>query len=320
MLSFLFALILAPAFAAPTSVCSGVGGVVTEVRFQADLNCDLARELSDIFNGMAQRFGEAPSVRLLVGVSSDNASFDNGSVVQVPVQLVFSGTYGREHSVPAASLYAAAAHEYGHAIFHEKVRRHFPQYKDLFAGLAEISDLKWRAEQSVESLRARYSELMENESYQSFMRHLTAYAEFYADTVTVFYFNDKSAMFKALYYGAMTDFQYQYVRMRDFDSEVSVQWEHLLYEDHAKLAYARSYVGKNLWPQDATQVSRFANLIAQEVLRTLGHDIIQQEPTDYLSANEELIRNLSLYISAGHSRFSWILRTQDSVLVDGTTL
>ena len=147
MLSFLFALILAPALAASTSACEGVGGVVTEVRFQSEINCDLARKLSEIFNGMAGQFGEAPPVRLLMGAPSDNASFDNGSVIQVPLQLVFSGTYGGQSSVPAANLYVAAAHEYGHAIFHQKLRRHFPEYQGLFAGLAEISELKWKAGQ-----------------------------------------------------------------------------------------------------------------------------------------------------------------------------
>lgn len=292
MLSFLFALILSPVLAAPVSSCEGGGGVVSEVRFQGQTNCDLAAQLSRVFNEMAGQFGEAPSVRLVIGGSSGNASFDNGSTIQIPMQLVFSGSYGGVSAVPASSLYVAAAHEYGHAIFHQKLRRQFPEYSDLFAGLAKLSDARWNGTMSPEQQRSLYSEIMKVPEHSQFMRHLTAYAELYADVVTVFQFQDPSAMFKALYYDAMTDFQYHYVRMRDFSSVVDGQWEHLLYQDHAKLAYVRVFIGQKLWPTNAGESLQYEQKIAAAVFAALGQDLKESDPVDYQLANEKIIHEL----------------------------
>lgn len=298
MLSFIFSLLLLPSVSLAASVgsCPGVGGVVQDVVFLEHQDCDLASGLSDVFNSMAKNFGIAPQVSLVIGGASDNASFDNGRLIQVPYRMVFYGKFGRAHEMPRHSIYVSAAHEYGHAIFHQRMKEAMQEdYGDMFTKLEQLSERKLAVFKGASdvSFVGDSIALMATEEFSHWHSIITAYAEFYADALAVFHFQDKSAMFKALYYDGMNDFFYNYVRMRDFASDPASDWYHLMSEDHAKFALARAFVGKNMWPKDAWQFASMEGSLVGAVMSVMLRELdADEKEADYELANAELIREL----------------------------
>lgn len=292
MLSLILSLFIsAPALA--STACPDVSGVVQEVIFLDYKDCELAKELADSFNDMAQTFAVASQVTLVIGGPMDNASFDNGHIIQVPYRMVFYGDYGTEYPVPINSLMISASHEYGHAIFQEYLKKSLPQFADLFAAFNARSDKKLvllRGGKD-DSLMEDAKRLAETAEYKAFYK-LTPYSEFYADVLAVFIHNDKSAMLRALYYPQMSPFQYNYIRMRDFEGEPDPRWSSLMYEEHSKLAYVRSYVGKSMWPENRAEARTRAGQIVNAILNVVQINLAQGNDPDVQDANNQLIEEL----------------------------
>lgn len=298
MLSFFISLLLSsvsPVQAATVGSCKGVNGAVREVIFLEHQDCELAASLSDIFNEMAQTFQSTASVNLVIGGPSDNASFDNGSIVQVPYRMVFYGKYGRSYEVPLSNLYVSAAHEYGHAIFHEALRKSAgDEYKNLFAKLDDLSARKLAILKGASDVNfvGDSTALYYSPEFRHISSRMGAYSEFFADVLAVYHFNDRRAMVKALYHDGLDDFQYNYIRMRDFSSDPDPKWQHLMTEDHAKLAPTRAFVGRHLWPETSVQAGELADWILFSVLRMLTEDLMDDEEPEWELANQNLIREL----------------------------
>ncbi|WP_413943610.1 hypothetical protein [Bdellovibrio sp. HCB-162] len=293
MLSFIFALFLSPS-ALATPNCPEVSGVVKEVIFLKEDDCKLAADLASTFNTMAKTFGVAPEVTLVVGGPMDNASFDNGHIIEVPYRMAFFGRYGQEYPVSLLSLITSAAHEYGHAIFHEYLKKSLP--REFGSLLKEMEDISIRKERILkgatdETFSDDMKKLLTSPEYQRFTS-LSPYSEFYADVLAVFNANDKSAMLSALYYSEMDTFQYNYIRMRDFEGDPDPRWENLMYEEHSKLAYTRAYVGKELWPENAEQAGHIADAIVRAILQVAKINLDQGATPDVENANAQLITEL----------------------------
>ncbi|WP_374029390.1 hypothetical protein [Bdellovibrio bacteriovorus] len=297
MLSFLFVLLLSPSSYA-AEACPNVGGVVQAVHFLKETDCELAEDVSEAFNDMAKIFGVAPKVTLVIGGPMDNASFDNGYVIRLPYRMVFYGQYGTEHPMPIVNLVTCAAHEYGHAIFHEYVRNTF---KNEFSSLLEkfnslsARSLKMLQGEKDEAYHSDLRALAETRDYQRF-HSLISYSEFYADVLAVYLKKDKSAMFSALYYHEMSIFQYNFTRMRDFEGQSDLRWENLMHEEHSWFAITRAFVGEKLWPQDDAQASEYAHKIMKAILNMAPTTFDREERgspvEDSQRLNEEIQKHL----------------------------
>ncbi|MGE9745552.1 hypothetical protein [Bdellovibrio bacteriovorus] len=310
MLGFFISLLLSslPAQAVTSVSCDGVTGVVREVVFLEHEDCALAKSLSDIFNQMAVTFKSSAAVNLVIGGPSDNASFDNGHIVQVPYRMVFYGKYGRKYETHLSNLYTSAAHEYGHAIFHEHLRTTAgPEFADLFSKLDQLSARKLAILKGASdvSFVGDSTNLVYSPQFRLISSRMAAYAEFFADVLAVYHFQDRQAMVKALYHDGLDDFQYNYIRLRDFSSQPDPKWEHLLSEDHVKLSPARAFVGKHLWPQNADQSQEMSDWILFCILRVLAQDLESEEEPEWELANQNLIRELeSALPTVGTEAFS----------------
>lgn len=307
MLSFFISLLLSSVPVHAATTCEGVRGAVREVVFLEHEDCELASALSDIFNAMAVTFKSSATVNLVIGGPSDNASFDNGAIVQVPYQMIFYGKYGRKNSLPRSSLYTSAAHEFGHAIFHQHLRQSTGQeYKNLFAKLDELSSRKLAILKG--GVDANFAgdliNVVESPEFRLISSRMAAYSEFYADLLAVYHFQDRQAMVKALYYDGMDDFQFNYILMRGFELEPDSNWQHLLSEDHVKLAPTRAFVGQRLWPKNAEQAFEMSDWILFSVLRVLADDLEADEEPDWELANRNLIRELESNLPTTHTKVS----------------
>lgn len=300
MLGFLFSLLLMSSgsvLAAPVvASCNGVGGVVQEVIFLEHEDCSLAADLSGVFNQMAQSLKTTTKVNLVIGGPSDNASFDNGSIVQVPYRLVFYGQYGKTYETSLSSLYVSAAHEYGHAIFQEGLRHSLAEeYKELFDKLDSLSARKLailKGESDV-SFVGDSTLIYYSPEFRRLQSRMSAYSEFFADVLAVYHFNDRRAMVSALYHDGLNDFQFNYIKMRDFTESPDPSWEHLMADDHAKLALARAFVGQNLWPQTVVEAENYSDWIMFSILRVLALDLEAEESLEWEAINKNLIRELA---------------------------
>ncbi|MDG0815117.1 hypothetical protein [Bdellovibrio svalbardensis] len=282
-------------FSAQASNCSGVNGAIKDVVFLAQPNCDLAEGVSIVVNEIAKTFG-GPNITVIMGSVSNNASFDLGHLIELPYQMIFYGQYGASYPMSRVSVITSAAHEYGHAIFHERVKKEFPdKFGDLAAKFAKVSDLKEavaRGKATSEQLSKAALELAAAPAYADFSKYLTAYSEFYADVITVFNFESKSAMLKALYYDQMSDNEYYYVRTRDFDSKPSSSHDDMLSEDHAKLAYVRAYVGEFMWPENREQARVYADKILSAIMVVAKEDIKSGRSPEFKEMSDRLIAEL----------------------------
>lgn len=294
MLSFIFALFLSPSFASSTK-CPDVNGVVKDVIFTQENDCDLAKQIATIFNGMAKTFGVAPEVTIIFGGPLDNASFDLGHTIEIPYRMAFYGNYGQEYPVTMESLITSAAHEYGHAIFNEAVKKEFSSpFGEVLKKLEKISERKSALLNGATdpSFPTDMSELMKSDIYRVMTKQLTPYSEFYADTLAVFFYQSKTAMLEALYYPEMDTYKYNFIRMRDFSSRPDPRWDYLMSEEHAKLALTRTYVGESLWPANLSEAKLLAEKILKAILRVTRANIAKGEDLDPASANSQLIEAL----------------------------
>lgn len=281
-------------FSAQASVCADVKGVTKDVLFLGEPNCELAKDVSEVINDVATLFG-GPTITLIMGSASDNAGFDLGHLIELPYQMIFYNQYGVAYPMPKMSVITSAAHEYGHAIFHERVKKEFPQFAELIKKLAKVSDLKEavvRETATPEQLKDASAELGATTAYADFNKYLTAYSEFFADVIAVYDANSKNAMLSALYYDQMTNNEYNYVRMRDFDSTPSERYENMLSEDHAKLAYVRTYVGESLWPANRKQAKVYAEKILTAIMKVAKADMKAGRSPEFREMSDNLIAEL----------------------------
>ncbi|QDK39387.1 hypothetical protein [Bdellovibrio sp. NC01] len=279
---------------AQASVCKDLKPSTSDVIFLDYDDCEFAEDLSHVFNEIKETFG-GPNVTLVIGTESDNAAFDLGHMIELPYRMIFYGRYGQEYPVPRANVVTAAAHEYGHSIFHERVKKEFPQFTELAKDLANLSNVKeayYRKQVPYSKVDEANKEIAKVTNYADFVNYLSAYSEFFADVIAVYQYDSKSAMVQALYYDAMSKEEFNYISLRDFDHEPSMRYENQLSEEHAKLAFVRAWIGKNMWPENRDQARVYADKILNAIMKLAKEDIKAGVSPEYREMNDRLIAEL----------------------------
>ena len=143
------------------------------------------------------------SVNVVIKPESDNASFDSGSIVEIPRTMVMHNHMG------------SYAHEYGHAVFDAHITAAIPAYDEMKRIKREISMRSLRpfnerlTQEQGEANQKRIKELTDsllaNKEILRLSRLTLPYHEVFADTIAVFVFNSKSAIHQALYYNDVSD-------------------------------------------------------------------------------------------------------------------
>jgi hypothetical protein len=243
------------------------------------MNCDYVTAVESVVTDIQKYSEERVPVNLFVQHSFDNASFDGGSIIEVPEQLIFLSPYGQEFPADLVANLATVAHEYGHALLEKKFEnallKQFPKHAGFIKAQQEISKLKIQVLEKPTSLelqkqlKEKNAALLANKNFIRFSKLTTAYSELYADVVAVYQYNEKGAIFKALYYDEMNDQQYRMVQTRDFDTEFTERYSSFMTEEHGHFALTRTYIGKNLWPTNNAQkkvmLKKIGDAIVEEV-------------------------------------------------------
>jgi hypothetical protein len=179
---------------------------------EPDFNKDITKITEAIDN---YKISEV-SVNVVIKPESDNASFDSGSIVEVPRTMVMYNHIGSnpdyKTTIDALAVYA---HEYGHAVFDAHISAAIPAYEEMKRLKREISMRSLRpfnerlTHQQGEANQKRIKELTDsllaNKEILRMARLTLPYHEVFADTIAVFVFNSKNAIHQALYYNDMSD-------------------------------------------------------------------------------------------------------------------
>ena len=280
------------------------GPVISAYSQQSDrsIHCNYVNSVESIFSEI-ERFSEDDvKVNLFVQSIYDNASFDGGNIIEVPEQLIFRGTYSQEYPVGIMANLSTVAHEYGHALLAKIFGRELSQYPVVKAydqANLEISKLKIKLNLNPDSIELQQEISEKNKAIlanKDFIRYSvisTNYSELYADVVAVYLNNNKNAIMSALYYDEMSDFQFRMIQARSFDTEFTSTHTKYMSEVHGHFALTRNYIGKNLWPESASDkkimLKKIGDAIVAEVKKLLDE---KSEMPEYKVSNKNLIERL----------------------------
>lgn len=267
-----------------------------------NLNCSYITDIENLITDIQKMSDEKMAVNIITKTSFDNASFDGGSIIEVPEQFIFHNAYEQEYSSSLAATLVVVAHEYGHALLQKKLERtlmaDFPEYAGFILARQEISRLQLEntlhpSPELAESLSRKITETTNNQNFIRFIQLTTGYSELFADVVAVYYKNDKSAMLKALYYDQMSTLEFQNAQTRDFDTIFDSRFDKFMTDPHGFFAYTRTYIGKNLWPlneaKKKTMLIKLSDAIVSEIRQSLKN---KTKLPDFQTANKQLIKRL----------------------------
>ena len=268
-----------------------------------NMNCDYVTSVEDMILNV-QNFSEHKiPVNLFVQRAFDNASFDGGSIIQVPEQLIFRSEYGQEYPTMMIANLATVAHEYGHALLEKKLEdallKQFPKFAGYITASQDLSQLKIKAllnpssQELQKQVDQKNKDILANKDFIRFAKITTSYSELYADVVAVYQYEDKGAIFSALYYDEMNDRSYRMVQTRDFNTEFTDRSRVFMTEEHGYFAYTRTYIGKNLWPKNNNDkklmLKKIGDAVVEEVRELLKKNA---DLPDFDEANKKLIQRL----------------------------
>lgn len=254
--------------------------------------CQLAQDLADTLTSVSRTFQMSPKVTLVIGEQAGNASFDNGHIIRIPQRLLFADSLGNQYQANTDQLKAVVVHEYGHAILKEIWAQDFhEEFGELFANLEEISEL---AETNLElkissrAVRQMSSQLANSDAYGLYFRTLPAYSELYADALAVLFFNDPSAMYKALYYPQIPPSKEVFVGPRDFAKDHSADDLHAHPDEHTKLSLVRSVIGKHM-SADIEQKRLLLKRLERAITLSIREELYSETPPSLEEANRRLL-------------------------------
>lgn len=306
MLKFIALIIsLTGALAAQATTCP-IESKVLENYYQTspfDLDCSYFSTLERAMENATTINGGTPKEKfsLVLSPQGSNAGFDHGSIIETPYRFVFVSPYGAEYPLNLYNGVEILNHEYAHFLFKDFFITEFPQYKNLFQKFNIISQLKIEILTSQDSNQRKElqtnldkltKEVGSTEEFQTYNRLTGPYNELFADLLAALVAKDKNAMTKALYYDAMSDFEYRYIRTRSFDANFNDDDERYMSDEHAFMAYTRNYIGKNLWPRNQIDNSKLVKKVKEAILKSLKIDFNRGELLDYKEQNDQLINLL----------------------------
>lgn len=269
-------------------------GPVTRVLFKSAENCAFAEDLAHLLTQLRQQIPQAPPVSLVISAESTNASFDNGHIIWLPQVLVSADPYGNKQTSQPSQLLQVVVHEYGHAILNVALKKHFTkELGNLYEAFEAIST---EAEQNLiekitsRGVRQRGGELAQTEEFKLYFQHIPAYSELYADTLTVYAFDDLAAMKKALSFARQNKKKSLQIQLRDFTQDHSLEEIEKSHAVHSHLSLVRSYIGKKWKTLNSDGKRRLLFSLENAIIRALQENLKRTAPPSLQEMNQQLIR------------------------------
>jgi len=278
------------------------------------ISCNNVDSFNETLSEVTALVPDGPEVSLYVEKRNSNASFDMGRIIRIPIQMVFNGKYGNFYHGSYMGVHTVLAHEYGHAIFSERIKK-YDFYKDIqeLAHRSSSYELaiqdayaKGNPNNIVEFYRQQIKSLFEkrknDKQFQKVRKITGAYNEFFADVVAVVAKNDKSAVMMALYYDEMNDQQYQMVQARQFaNNSLDMQGSYMNVV-HTKFAPVRRFVGENLWPTNSDEAKTLIDKTFEAVVIEIQKQLKKEQMDSSRELNKSLIETLKKLYNIENSK------------------
>lgn len=269
------------------------------------LNCHQVKNFESILLNIKEIQAEAPPVALYINKSYPNASFDMGKIIRIPLELSFSGKWGNIYSGSYMAADTVLAHEYGHAVFAQKMKGHkfYAPIQEMSLKASEleltIQELYSKGNPSnlvkfyTKQLHALNDKRLNDKELKKVRKFIGPYNELYADLVAAFSLNRKNAMVDALYYDEMSDQAYETIQARNFSENSLDMTGSYMHQEHGMFAPTRQFIGKNLWTKDKLEQKKVLDTlfdtIASEISYLIEYDVKYLAPT---TLNKKLIEAL----------------------------
>lgn len=303
VLSLLIALLLTStsAFANCDSVNKSLFKKV--IFYKTANDCEFLSEILTPINQAARFFNKQVNLALFIQERGTNASFDNGQIVWLPKNLYAYDDKSNVYSASRKDLSPILLHEVGHAFLHERLKAEFgSEFEELFTQLQNISDNTLRdaeakRKSSVSSLRVN-SYLADTTEFKRYLKYIVGYAELYADTVSVLYFNDPDVMSNALQFSTYNSFDKPFIQARSFSQNHSFLNAHNALKVHTEFSFVRSYLGV-LLKKTFFKSQRVAILKALEnaIIEQIKEEMSLETFPDLAMRNTNLVRKIEAHLN-----------------------
>ncbi len=291
-------------------ICDSTEGTVVSHTFKSRkgnyLSCAHVDAFVDTLASVTAIAPVSPEVSLFIDKEYNNASFDMGSIIYVPLRLGFSNRFGATFYGDFYANHTVLAHEYGHAILSKMLEK-----EDFFKELKEISlkisQLRITIQKTYEAgnpgnmvefysnmLKAAEAKRVENKEAMKVNRMLSPYHELFADLVASLALKSKRAMVNALYYDELDDQGYLMILARDFDLNSLDMKGPYMSEEHGMLAPTRRFIGSNFWVETEEEKRELLKNLYTAIVIELKKQINGEgEGLTPAKMNESLIKTLS---------------------------
>lgn len=297
---FLFTLLLKTSFA--MSFCEIKGKVIQRAYYDEseitnEKACKNAKYIDGLLTKVTKIYTFAPRLSLKLVSEFDNASYDNGSLINIPLRFYSLNVKNEKVYKEQKDLDAIILHEYGHAILATYLATEWDGFYYYHQLGHRISSLKQKlflnkSADTIKQLKETEEELMSARSMRTFTRAIIPYQELYADILSAFLLNDKKAISNSISTNEDSEELGLLYRARDFSSS-PFDLGKLAFHPHAYFYKVRQYIGDNLWPENETT----RNNILHKILYILGEEIpfsyyYSSFMSDPIIDNEELIARI----------------------------
>lgn len=298
---FLLTLIFKTSFA--MSFCQIDGSVIRgayfdEKNISSIKACDSAKHIDNLLHKVKEIYSFAPRISVHLIEEFDNASYDNGSLIKIPLRFYSVNKNKEKIYKNQKDLDAIIFHEYGHAVLAQHLAKKWDTFTYYNHLGHQISSLKQKLfldennEKLKKSLKEAEEEFIYRRSMRTFTRTIIPYQELYADILSTFMLNDKKAIMNSIKTDHDSEKLELLYRARDF-TRSSLDLEELAFEPHAYFYKVRQHIGDNLWPEDETS----RNIVLHKILYLLAEEIEYSHyfslfMTDPIFDNEELITRI----------------------------
>ena len=267
-------------------------------------DCHFLNDILKPINQAARYFSRQVDIALFVQDRGTNASFDNGQIIWLPKNLYAYDDNSNAFYARKKDLSPILLHEVGHAFLHKRLKAELgDEFGDLFLQLQNISDSTLESalanrKTSVSSLRVN-SYLADTAEFKKYLKYVVGYAELYADTVSVLYFNDPDVMTRALQFSTHNSFDKPFIQARSFSQSHSYLNSQNALKVHTEFSFVRSYLGI-LLKKTYFRSQRVAILNALEnaIIQQIQEEMSLEKLPELAFRNPNLVRKIEANLRA----------------------
>lgn len=285
------------------SVCEVKGKVINRAIYDSSQMtkkeaCEFSQHVESLLKPVLKSFDFAPKVSLQLMPEFDNASYDNGTMIKIPIKFYSLDLNDNKVFKEQKDLDAIILHEYGHAVLASYLVNNWDGFRNYSSSGHRISELEQQnlvspSKEIQEKIDYERKALMSSRSMRTFTKAITPYQELFADILSTFELNDKDAILNAITTLNDTPDNYLLYLGRSFSNR-ELDLGKLSAFPHSYFYKTRQFIGLNLWPinelDKKEKLKKLIKIIQEELEMSSYDSYFMTEP---LLDNELLIDRMA---------------------------